>query len=180
MKFLMVHADERGETHFGVKDIQDRELAVGPPPNPTGRMSDVGAVTTMCVISFPAGTEAPAHNAPQPYVVIVLWGEGEVATSDGEARRFCLRRTPSPALVTSSAKTRRKSADALPEQKPPYPSTTREAGLGSLICRFNAGSQDAYGRRRPDRPLNKLLPRNGHQGKSVFLRRHLLAARAFF
>jgi len=88
MKFPLIHADDRGETHFGVEDIQDRELAVGPPPNPAGQMSDLGAVTTMCVISFPAGTEAPAHNAPQPYVVILLSGEGEVVTSDGEARRF--------------------------------------------------------------------------------------------
>lgn len=88
MKFSMIHADERGETHFGFQEIQDRELAVGPPPNPAGQMSDLGAVATMYVISFPAGTEAPAHNAPQPYVVIVLSGEGEVATSDGEARRF--------------------------------------------------------------------------------------------
>jgi len=88
MKFPMILTDEWGETHFGVRDIQDRELAVGPPPNPTGQMNDFGAVTTMCVISFPAGTEAPAHNAPQPYVVIVLSGEGEVVASDGEARRF--------------------------------------------------------------------------------------------
>jgi quercetin dioxygenase-like cupin family protein len=51
-------------------------------------MSDLGTVTTMSVISFRAGTEAPAHNAPQPYVVIVLSGQGEVVTSDGEARRF--------------------------------------------------------------------------------------------
>jgi quercetin dioxygenase-like cupin family protein len=51
-------------------------------------MSDFGAVTTMCAFSVPAGTDAPAHNAPQPYVVIVLSGEGEVVTSDGEARRF--------------------------------------------------------------------------------------------
>ena len=84
----MINADERGETHFGVQDIPARELAVGPPPNPTGQMSDLGTVTTMSVISFRAGTEAPAHNAPQPYVVIVLSGEGEVVTSDGEARRF--------------------------------------------------------------------------------------------
>jgi quercetin dioxygenase-like cupin family protein len=88
MKFPVIHADTQGETHFGVQEIQDRELAVGPPPNPTGQMSDLGAVTTMSVISFRAGTEAPAHNAPQPYVVIVLSGEGEVMTSDGEARRF--------------------------------------------------------------------------------------------
>jgi quercetin dioxygenase-like cupin family protein len=88
MKFPVIHADTQGETHFGVQEIQERELAVGPPPNPTGQMSDLGAVTTMSVISFRAGTEAPAHNAPQPYVVIVLSGEGEVMTSDGEARRF--------------------------------------------------------------------------------------------
>jgi len=88
MKFLIIHADEEGGTHFGVRDIPDREVALGPPPNPMGQMSDFGAVTTMCIISFPAGTEAPAHNAPQPYVVIVLSGEGEVVTSDGEARRF--------------------------------------------------------------------------------------------
>lgn len=88
MKFPMIHADERGETHFGIRDIPERELAMGPPPNPAGRMSDLGAVTTMSVISFPAGTEAPAHNAPQPYAVVVLSGEGEVATSDGDTRRF--------------------------------------------------------------------------------------------
>lgn len=88
MKFPVVHADEQGETHFGVRDIEDHELAVGPPPNPLGQMSDFGAVTTMCAISFPAGTEAPAHNAPHPYVVVVLSGEGEVVTSDGESRRF--------------------------------------------------------------------------------------------
>jgi quercetin dioxygenase-like cupin family protein len=88
MKFPMIHTDEQGETHFGVKDIQDREFAVGPPPNPLGQMSNLGAAITMFVISFPAGTEAPAHNAPQPYIVIILSGEGEVVTSDGEARRF--------------------------------------------------------------------------------------------
>jgi quercetin dioxygenase-like cupin family protein len=88
MKFSMIHADERGETHFGVQDIPGRELAVGPPPNPAGQMSDLGAVATMCVVSFPAGAEAPAHNAPQPYIAIILSGEGEVVTSDGEARRF--------------------------------------------------------------------------------------------
>jgi len=83
MKFPMIYADEQGETHFGVQDIPDRELAMGPPPNPTGQVSDFGAVTTMCVFSVSAGTDAPAHNAPQPYIVILLSGEGEVATSDG-------------------------------------------------------------------------------------------------
>jgi quercetin dioxygenase-like cupin family protein len=88
MKFPMIYTDDQGETHFGVSDLPDREVAMGPPPNPPGTMSDFGAVTTMCAFSVPAGTDAPAHNAPQPYVVIVLSGEGEVVTSDGEARRF--------------------------------------------------------------------------------------------
>lgn len=88
MKFPAIFVDDQGETHFGVQEMPERELAVGPPPNPAGLMSDFGAVTTMCAISFPAGIEAPAHNAPQPYVVIVLAGEGEVVVSDGESRRF--------------------------------------------------------------------------------------------
>ena len=84
----MVCADEQGETYFGVQDLPEREVAMGPPPNPAGKVSDFGAVTSMCSFFVPAGTEAPAHNAPQPYVVIVLSGEGDVATSNGEARRF--------------------------------------------------------------------------------------------
>ena len=42
----------------------------------------------MFVFSVPAGTDVPAHNAPQPYVCIILSGQGEVVTSDGETRRF--------------------------------------------------------------------------------------------
>jgi quercetin dioxygenase-like cupin family protein len=88
MQFPVIQADERGETHFGVKDIPDREVPFGPPPNPTGKQTDFGAVTTMFAFSVPAGTDVPAHNAPQPYVCIILSGQGEVVVSDGEARRF--------------------------------------------------------------------------------------------
>ena len=72
----------------GVAFVVALFVGLGTPPNPTGQMNDFGAVTTMCVISFPAGTDAPAHNAPQPYVCIILSGEGEVVTSDGQSRRF--------------------------------------------------------------------------------------------
>lgn len=88
MQFPMIYTDAAGETHFRLADLPERDVALGPPPNPAGQMSDFGAVATMCTFSVPAGTDAPAHNAPQPYVVIVLSGEGEVVTSDGEARRF--------------------------------------------------------------------------------------------
>ena len=92
MKFPMIHTDAQGETHFGVRDIPDREVPFGPPPNPTGQMTDFGAVTSMFVFSVPAGTNVPAHNAPQPYICINLSGEGEVVTSDGEARLLPPRR----------------------------------------------------------------------------------------
>lgn len=88
VKFPAILADEEGETHFGIEEFAEREVALGPPPNPAGRMGDFGAVTTMCSFFVPAETSAPAHNAPQPYVVIVLSGEAEVVTSGGEARRF--------------------------------------------------------------------------------------------
>lgn len=88
MKFPTISTDERGETSFGIQDVTSKELAVGPPPNPLGNMCDVGRVESMCIVSFSAGTVAAAHTAPQPYVVIVLSGEGEVETSNGESRRF--------------------------------------------------------------------------------------------
>lgn len=88
MIFPMIYADEQGETHFGEQEIPDREVPFGPPPNPKGQMADIGAVATMFVFSVPAGTDVPAHNAPQPYIAVILSGEGEVVTSDGDARRF--------------------------------------------------------------------------------------------
>jgi len=84
----LIFVDPHGETHFGSQEFPEHELAMGPPPNPVGKTSEFGAVTNMSVISFPAGTQAPAHNAPQPYICIILSGVGEVATSDGESRRF--------------------------------------------------------------------------------------------
>jgi len=88
MKFPVIFTDEHGETHVASRDIPDRDVPFGPPPNPTGKMTDIGAVTTMFIFSVPAGTDVPAHNAPQPYVCIILSGQGQVVTSDGETRRF--------------------------------------------------------------------------------------------
>jgi quercetin dioxygenase-like cupin family protein len=88
MKFTMIYTDPQGETHFGVRDVEAIEAAFGPPPNPAGRMADFGAVSSMFVFSVPAGTDVPAHNAPQPYACVLLSGELEVVASDGEARRF--------------------------------------------------------------------------------------------
>jgi quercetin dioxygenase-like cupin family protein len=88
MRFPRIYADEHGETHIGVADLPEHEAPVGPPPNPVGKMTDTEAVSTFVMFSAPAGTEVPAHSAPQPYIVIVLAGEGEVETSDGKTLRL--------------------------------------------------------------------------------------------
>ncbi len=86
MDVPMIQADEAGETSFGVRAVPGREVPFGPPPNPTGLMTDFGAVESMFAFSVPAGTDVPAHNAPQPYICIVLSGQREVLTSDGDSR----------------------------------------------------------------------------------------------
>ena len=88
MKYLMIVADESGQTRFGSREIPDHETAFGPPPNPTGLKTDFGAVESMFSFSVPAGLNVPAHNAPQPYICIVLSGEAEISTSDGDKRTF--------------------------------------------------------------------------------------------
>src|SRR5262245_51536261 len=84
----MTYADGQGETHFDVRDIPDREGLFGPAVAAKGLITDFGAVTKMFVFSMPAGTNVPPHDAPQHYISIILSGEAEVVTSDGEARRF--------------------------------------------------------------------------------------------
>lgn len=88
MKFRRIYTDEQGETRIGVLDVPEHEARVGPPPNPAGQMTATEAVSTFVVFSAPAGTEVPSHNAPQPYICIVLSGEGEVETSDGDTVRL--------------------------------------------------------------------------------------------
>jgi quercetin dioxygenase-like cupin family protein len=88
MKFPRIYADQQGETHIGVRDVPEHEARVGPPPNPVGHMTETEAVSTFVVFSALAGTEVPSHNAPQPYICVVLAGEGEVATSDGKTLRL--------------------------------------------------------------------------------------------
>ena len=88
MKFPRIYTDDQGETHIGDLDVPEHEARVGPPPNPVGQMTETEAVSTFVVFSAPAGTAVPAHNAPQPYICIVLAGVGEVQTSDGATLRL--------------------------------------------------------------------------------------------
>jgi hypothetical protein len=54
MKFPRIYSDEQGETHIGVRDLPEHEAALGPPPNPMGRMSEIEAVISFVTLSVPA------------------------------------------------------------------------------------------------------------------------------
>ena len=88
MKFTSIQADTEGESHFEIFEIPDQQIPFGPPPNPPGTRADFGAVKTMFAFAVPGGTTVPAHNAPQPYIAIILSGDVEVAASDGEVKHF--------------------------------------------------------------------------------------------
>ena len=88
ISFPRMHADERGRTHIGILEVATHDAALGPPPNPVGRMTDRIRVSSLVTYAAPAGTGATWHSAPQPYICIVLSGEGEVVASDGTTRRL--------------------------------------------------------------------------------------------
>ena len=88
MKFPMTYVDGHGETHFDVQDVPDREGQFGPGVAVKGRITDFGAVSNMFVFSMPAGTNVPAHAAPHHYISVILSGEAEVVTSDGQGRKL--------------------------------------------------------------------------------------------
>ena len=88
MQIPMTCADAQGETHFDVRNLTDHEGQFGPGVAAKGLITDFGAVTNMFVFSMSAGTNVPPHAAPQHYISIILSGEAEVVTSDGEARRL--------------------------------------------------------------------------------------------
>ena len=58
MKIARVYADEQGETHLGVLEVPRLDAALGPPPNPVGRMTDRIPVSSLVTYSAPAGTGA--------------------------------------------------------------------------------------------------------------------------
>jgi quercetin dioxygenase-like cupin family protein len=88
MKFKSIRADDAGESHFEVVEISDHQIPFGPPPNPSGTRADFGAVESMFAFAVPRGTSVPPHNAPQPYIAIILSGDVEVAASDGGVNLF--------------------------------------------------------------------------------------------
>ena len=87
MKYTRLFADSDGETHFEDVEVefQQTEYVTGVPP--LGLSIPTPATDTLFV-QFNPGLSSDYHSAPRRELFIVLTGELEAVTSDGEVRRF--------------------------------------------------------------------------------------------
>ena len=85
MKYVRVYADTTGESHY-----EDTAAEMFPqhvtPPAPPSSFSAVRSATGVAFAHFPAGWEGDWHPAPRRQYFVVLTGECESETSDGDRR----------------------------------------------------------------------------------------------
>ena len=87
MKLLRTYADEAGESRWGETEIDFNWVDYAPPAPPMGA-TDPGTATGYVLLQVPAGWDGGRHNTPVRQIAVILSGEVEIETSDGEARRF--------------------------------------------------------------------------------------------
>jgi hypothetical protein len=87
MQYARLYATEDGETHF-----EDIDISLSPvdlaPPAPLFNVSSSQECDAFSFVHLPAGWYGEAHPAPRRLLWVLLDGDLEVQTSDGEARRF--------------------------------------------------------------------------------------------
>ena len=82
MKVTRVYADAAGDSHFGEIDIPLKDGGT------IGRLSDRHPVKNIIFRENDSGYDYDWHCAPQRQYIVLLDGEIEIETSDGEKRRF--------------------------------------------------------------------------------------------
>ena len=82
MKVTRVFADAAGESHFDTLDIELEDHG------PIGRLSERQPVGSVIFRENDADYDFDWHNAPQRQYIVLLDGEIEIETSDGDKRRF--------------------------------------------------------------------------------------------
>ena len=87
MKMPRVYADETGESHFGVVDVEFGEVNYIEGAPPIGVAGPYPA-ERVAFLKIPDGWSDSCHPSPSRQYVMVLSGEAEFTTSDGEVRVF--------------------------------------------------------------------------------------------
>ncbi|MGH7960720.1 MAG: hypothetical protein ACRERD_02700 [Candidatus Binatia bacterium] len=87
MKIIRFHATESGESRFAEIDIPIEHARKDAEGN-TLRLSNSYPSPNVCFVELPDGLVQSWHNAPTRQIVVVLSGEMEVGTTDGQTRRW--------------------------------------------------------------------------------------------
>src|SRR5215510_1592779 len=87
MKYIRLFADDSGESHFADVEVEfaDTEYTSSAPPL---GLSSVCLATQFGFMNAPAGWESDWHPSAARNFFVVINGEWEVTSSDGETRRF--------------------------------------------------------------------------------------------
>jgi len=87
MKITRFYATDSGESRFAEIDIPLEHTRQDAEGN-TLRLSNSYLSPTVCFVELPDGLVQSWHNAPTRQIVVVLSGEMEVGTTDGQTRRW--------------------------------------------------------------------------------------------
>lgn len=87
MKYVRLHADKHGQSHFEQATLALDEADYRPPA-PLAYVSHAYKADGVQFIRLPAGWNAPSINPPSKQFLICLKGHVEMTASDGEKRTF--------------------------------------------------------------------------------------------
>jgi hypothetical protein len=86
MKYYRVYADQNGDSHSEEVDVEMSVTDFAPPAPPVD-LSPFTQVATMAFLRVPAVWYSAPHPTPRRQFLILLAGELEGATSDGQVQR---------------------------------------------------------------------------------------------
>jgi len=87
MRYVRIHADEAGVSHYEDVEVDFTESDFAPPAPPLGLSVLMPAERTGFIL-VPVAWAGDWHPAPRRQFMILLAGQVEVRVGDGETRRF--------------------------------------------------------------------------------------------
>ena len=87
VEYVRLYSDEVGESHFETVDAPLPEFDFAPPAPPL-HVSELVPARGFLFLRAPCGWVGDWHPSPKRQFACVLKGRVEIATSDGETRRF--------------------------------------------------------------------------------------------
>jgi hypothetical protein len=85
--FTRIFADEAGVSHFEDLSVELIPGFAVPPAEPL-HVAPFVATTECSWVGFPHGWDGVAHPAPRRSLFVILQGEADATTGDGDRRRF--------------------------------------------------------------------------------------------